>query len=70
LATDRGVGRGREERAAELVDSRKKGLVRVGVAVGIDLAKQVHWMVARTPDGATALNRTSWSTTRSPARSR
>jgi hypothetical protein len=29
----------------------------MGVAVGIDLAKQVHWVVARVPDGATVLNR-------------
>lgn len=29
----------------------------MGVAVGIDLAKEVHWVVVRTQDGATALNR-------------
>jgi hypothetical protein len=27
------------------------------VVVGIDLAKQVHWVVARTADGITGLNR-------------
>jgi transposase len=29
----------------------------MGVAVGIDLAKQVHWVVARTHEGTTLINR-------------